>query len=315
MTTKSNLTVVVPVYNNAAGLWPLLARLEPLSEVWQLELILVDDGSSDTSWDVILEIAKKVPYTSALRLSRNFGQHNALLAGIRESSSEVTVTLDDDLQFYPEDIPKMVDVLKSQHLDVVYGIPTDYMQASWRKFGSRTLKHLLGSSLAISEASSLSSFRVFRTDLRNAFKFYVGPSVSIDALLSWASSKTIGIEVQHSPRLVGKSNYSWKKLFGHAFDIISSYSATPLRVASLFGVLASLFGFGLLADLLIRAVFFGTSVPGFTFLASAISLFAGIQLLTLGIIGEYLARVHFRVMNKPSFNISERVGRLASANE
>ena len=201
-----------------------------------------------------------------------------------------------------------MEALHRENVDIVYGLAYTSGNAKWREFGSRALKGLLSKAFAVADAKSLSSFRLFRTDLKNGFNDYVGPNVSIDALLAWSSSSGTSVKVSHSPRFAGKSNYTWGKLVGHAIDIMSSYSARPLRFASLTGLIASVFGFFLLFETLLKALMFGSAVPGFTFLASAVTVFAGIQLLTLGIIGEYLSQVHFRAMKKPTFNISERVG-------
>lgn len=286
----SFVSIVVPVFNNQSGLDELVKRINLSDFDFAYELVFVDDGSKDDSWGAIKRIVAASDNSSGIKLSRNFGQHNALLAGIRAAQGDYIVTLDDDLQFSPEDILSLMKALINEKVDIVYGLAQSSENARWRELSSRALKGLLSKIFAVSDAKNLSSFRLFKAHLRNGFSDYVGPNVSIDALLAWSSSRSTSVRVSHSSRFNGKSNYTWRKLVAHAIDIMSSYSARPLRFASLTGLVASVFGFILLFETLLKALVFGSAVPGFTFLASAVTVFAGIQLLTLGIIGEYLLK-------------------------
>jgi undecaprenyl-phosphate 4-deoxy-4-formamido-L-arabinose transferase len=148
-------------------------------------------------------------------------------------------------------------------------------------------------------ASQISAFRAFRADLRSAFETYSGPYVSLDVLLSWGSSKFGGVTVEHAPRREGHSNYTFRKLVVFALDMTTGFSAWPLRAASAVGFFFTLFGGAIMLYVLFRYVLHGSSVPGFPFLASIASLFAGAQLFALGVMGEYLARLHFRSMGRP----------------
>lgn len=301
------ISVVVPVYRSAGTLDELVRRIDIALALTEHEVILVEDGSGDETWARVRELASTHQHVTGLRLGRNAGQHNALLAGVRHARFPFTVTIDDDLQNPPEEIARLVDAIGTHDVDVVYGVPREAAQAGWRKGSGWLIRRTMKSALGISEVVNMSSFRAFRTDLRNAFDGRLGPGVSLDALLAWGTSRFATVEVQHDERRVGASNYSFRKLAHFAVDTMTGYTTGPLRVASLLGFSTAGIGFVLMLFFVLAPFFRGISIQGFPFLASAIILFAGIQLITIGIIGEYLARMHFRVMNKPEYVIAERV--------
>jgi undecaprenyl-phosphate 4-deoxy-4-formamido-L-arabinose transferase len=237
-------------------------------------------------------------------LGRNFGQHSALLAGVRKAKYSQIVTIDDDLQNPPEEIPNLLAKLVNG-VDVVYGVSTQVRQNVWRRFTSRTAKAIFAKVLGFESAISISSFRAFRTQLREGFAGELGPHVSLDALLTWSTSRFSTLEVEHHARRVGKSNYSFTKLVRFMLDTATSYSTRPLRLATTIGFITTLFGLLLLVWVVGNAIFVGDSVPGFPFLAASIAVFSGVQLVVLGILGEYLGKIHFRAMNKPTFSVSE----------
>jgi undecaprenyl-phosphate 4-deoxy-4-formamido-L-arabinose transferase len=154
----------------------------------------------------------------------------------------------------------------------------------------------------------VSAFRAFRTELRDAFASYNAPYISIDVLLSWGTTRFGSVPVSHSARAAGRSSYNFARLANHALNVMTGFSTRPLRFASLVGLAFTLFGGVVLVVVLATYLIEGGSVPGFPFLASLIAIFSGAQLLTLGIIGEYLARMHLRVMDRPSFTVREEVG-------
>jgi undecaprenyl-phosphate 4-deoxy-4-formamido-L-arabinose transferase len=304
---RDAISVVVPVYNGAASLPELVARLElVLAEAAdRFELICVDDDSRDESWALIQELASRHPWVRGMRLMRNFGQHGALLSGIREARYDRIVTLDDDLQNPPEEIPKLLERL-SEGFDVVYGTPEQEQHSLWRDLASRITKLALRSAMGAETARMVSAFRVFRRDVRDVFAGYRSPFVSIDVLLTWGTTRFSAVRVRHEPRAAGQSNYTFLKLVTHAVNMLTGFSTVPLQLASLTGFGFTLFGFGVLAYVLARYAFEGTGVPGFPFLASVIAIFAGAQLFALGIIGEYLARIHFRTMDRPAYTVRSR---------
>jgi len=295
---------VVPVYNSEGTLEELVSRLEPvlkgLSETY--ELVLVNDGSHDSSWSVIVDLSRRHPWVRGFNLMRNYGQHNALLCGVRAAKYDTTVTIDDDLQNPPEEIPKVLTKFREGY-DVVYAPPEEETHDFLRNLASKLTKLAFRSALGVKMAHNISAFRVFRTKLRDAFATYHGPFVSMDVLLAWGAVKITALPVRQDSRKFARSNYTFQKLLAHALNMMTGFSAKPLQFASLMGFSFTLLGLVALAFVVIRYIIVGESVPGFPFLASIISIFSGVQLFVLGIIGEYLARMHFRMMDQPPYVI------------
>jgi undecaprenyl-phosphate 4-deoxy-4-formamido-L-arabinose transferase len=305
----SGLSVVVPVYNSA-GLLPLLgerleAALDALGQPW--EVVLVNDGSADESWSRIVDLSRRDPRFRGLDLMRNYGQHNALLAGIRAARHPTIVTLDDDLQNPPEEIPKLLASLGEGN-DVVYGWAPTPGFGIWRRLATRVTKLALRGAIGPLAAEKVSAYRAFRTDLREAFADYGAAYVSIDVLLSWGTTRFAVVPVRHDARAEGRSSYTLGRLATHALNVLTGFSTRPLRIASLVGLAFTVLGVALLVLVLVRYLLDGNVVPGFPFLASMIAIFSGVQLLTLGIIGEYLARMHVRIMDRPSYAVRDEVG-------
>jgi undecaprenyl-phosphate 4-deoxy-4-formamido-L-arabinose transferase len=298
------ISVVVPVYNSAAVLPLLVAELETMLPKCSsaFELILVNDSSPDNSWDVICELARQHSWIRPINLMRNFGQHNALLCGIRAAKYEVLVTMDDDLQNPPAEIPKLLQKLE-RGFDVVYGVPEHEQHGILRDLASRMTKLVLQNAMGAEIARNISAFRVFRTEVREAFQQYRGPFVSIDVLLTWGTTRFGAVTVRHDSRRAGISGYSLRKLIAHALNMMTGFSVLPLQFASVIGFSFTVFGLLTLAFVIGRYFLYGSPVPGFPFLASIIAVFSGAQLFALGIIGEYLARMHFRMMDRPAYTV------------
>ena len=306
---QHSISVVIPVYNSAAILPDLIQRLaETLPSIASdFEVILVNDGSRDNSWEAASTAASTHSFVHAINLMRNYGQHNALLCGIRVARHELIVTMDDDLQHPPEELHKLIAKL-DEGFDVVYGTPQSEQHGLWRDIASQVTKMALQNAMSVDVARNVSAFRVFRTFLRDGFANYSSPYVSIDVLLTWTSTRFSNIQVRHDVRKSGVSNYTFWKLVNHALNMMTGYSTKPLQLASIIGFVFTLFGFGILIFVIGRYAMTGDSVPGFPFLASIIAIFSGAQLFALGIIGEYLARMHFRTMDRPTYAVRAVVG-------
>lgn len=305
-----SLTVVVPVYNSADVLPELIARLEPVMRdvAAEFEVICVNDASRDRSWQVIGDLERRHSWIRGIDLMRNSGQHNALLCGIRAARYDITVTLDDDLQNPPEEIPTLVAAL-TDGVDVVYGAPHQEVHGLWRNVASQVTKVVLQGVLGADTARMVGPFRLFRTLVRRAFDGYRGASANIDVLLTWGTTRFAAVRVKHDVRRIGQSNYTFWKLLTHTLNMLTGFSTLPLQVASLLGFALTLAGAVLLAIVIGRYLLNGVAVPGFAFLASIIIIFSGTQLFTLGVIGEYLARMHFRLLDRPPYVVREPVGR------
>lgn len=304
MILGTGISVVVPVYRSEQILQELVTRISSALQKYDFEIILVDDASGDGSWQEISSLAKEKSNVFGIRLGRNSGQHGALLAGVRTAKFETTVTLDDDLQNPPEEIEKLISGLKAG-VDVVYGVSDEVKQNIYRRLGSNLVRKFFSVALGFNSAVTMSSFRAFRTALREGFNTALGPNVSLDALLTWSTTRFTVVEVKHDERKVGNSNYTFRKLVRFMIDMATGYSALPLRLASALGFLTIAFGAVLLAYVIGRPILTGERVQGFPMLASTIIIFSGVQIFLLGILGEYIGRMHFRVMNKPTYMVAE----------
>jgi len=301
------ISVVIPVYRSQDSIGlvvkELAVELPKLNDIF--EVILVEDQGGDGSWDVIQGLSVEYGWVRGFQLMRNYGQHSALLCGIRAANFEVIVTMDDDLQHPTKHIKDLVDKL-AEGYDAVYGKPEREQHGLLRNMASLMTKMVLQGAMGAETARSLSAFRAFRTHLRQSFADFRGPLVNIDVLLTWGTTNFAAVPVSHSPRTIGTSNYTFRKLLAHTFNMVTGFSTLPLRFASLLGLIMTAFGFLILVYIIFSQVFaFQFEVPGFTFTASIISIFAGAQMFTLGIIGEYLARMHLRIMDKPAYIIQQ----------
>lgn len=306
---NQSLSIVVPVYCAEKTLQELVDQLSKTlpSLADQFEIILVNDGSKDRSWDLIEDLAGKFPYITGINLMRNYGQHNALLCGIRAAKYDIIITMDDDLQHPPETIHLLLEKL-NEGFDVVYGSPLSETHGLFRDAASLITKLVMGNMMNVETARYVSAYRAFRTRLRESFANYQASTVSIDVLLTWGTNKFSYIKVEHNSRFAGRSHYTFRKLVAHAMNMITGFSTIPLRISSGVGFFFTLFGvFVFLYALLRYLISGGSTVPGFTFLASVIAIFSGAQLFALGIMGEYLARMHFRLMDKPSYAVKDKV--------
>ena len=303
MSLDIGISLVCPVYCSAQTLRILVDQIcACLNGAYKFEILLIDDRSPDSSWLEIVQISRENSAVRGIRLGRNVGQHGALLAGIRSARFDKIVTIDDDLQNPPSEVIKLVQTLDSNG-GVVYGVSSDVKQKMWRKASSIGAKQLFKKFLGFDSAVNIRSFRAFETNLRNAFSGEIGPSVSIDSLLTWSTSTFCSIDVQHHPRLQGKSHYSFRKLVRFMIDTATGYSVVPLRLATTLGSIVTILGFVMFLWVTLRPLLTGVSVPGFPLLAASLAIFSGTQLLVLGILGEYIGKMHFRVMNKPSYVI------------
>lgn len=301
---KSELSVVIPCYKSGGNLRPLHERLVPILEsiAGEFEIIFVEDGGGDSTWDEICSLARIDKRIKGIKLARNYGQHNALLCGMRAASGEIIITMDDDLQNPPEEIHKLLAKIREGY-DVVYGTPEEETHGFLRDAASRITKIALQGAMGVSSASKVSAFRAFKRKLCTAFDAYRSPTVNIEVLLSWATTRFASVSVRQDKRILGESGYTLKKLMAHAINMMTGFSTLPLRIASVIGLMFAFGGGMTLMYVIARYLISGSAVPGFSFLASIISIFSGVQLFALGIIGEYLSRMHFRMMERPPYAI------------
>ena len=301
-------SIVVPVYRGEHTIELLVNRLAEVlpSLADEFEVLLVNDGSPDRSWSVIESLAEQYPWMRGIKLMRNYGQENATLCGIREARGDVIVTMDDDLQHSPLDLPRLIAKL-DEGFDVVYGVPRVRRQVWWKSILSWIVKWAISSVMGVRTVRDISAYKAFRADLKQAFDATSSPDVQIDVLLSWTTTRFASVEIDEAPRTVGTSNYNFIKLIKVSLLVLTNYTTIPLRFASIVGFLFTIVGFFVL--LYVVGVYFMLgSVPGFTFLVSAVTMFSGVQLFALGIIGEYLARLFERSSGRPPYVIQKTTG-------
>jgi undecaprenyl-phosphate 4-deoxy-4-formamido-L-arabinose transferase len=264
------------------------------------EIVFVDDGSRDESWKILAELQGLYPTRIiAIQLMRNYGQHNAIMCGFRRSRGKVIITMDDDLQNPPEEIPKLLDELNSRGLDLVYGCYEDKKHHAWRNVGSA----LIGTfyRIVFRSAVNISSFRAIRRELLESIFLYSLNFTFIDGLLAWNTQRVGEVTVEHHPRSEGRSGYSLGKLLVLALNLFTNFSLLPLQLVSICGFVAA--GGGLVVALyyFVEYLRSNITVPGYASIIIAVLLLGGIQLLALGIIGEYLGRLHLNVNRKPQY--------------
>ena len=299
-----NLSIVIPVYNGQESLIPLINRLAKVlpSTADAYEVLLINDESQDNSWELIQSLAKEFSWVQGVDLMKNYGQHNATLCGIRLAQFEVIITMDDDLQHPPEEIPILLSKFSEGH-DVVYGVPKKLPHSWWRNFFSVFTKRIMSRTMGVPTIRNFSAFRIIKTDLRRAFSHIQGPDVILDVLLSWGTQNFSTVEVHENQRESGKSNYTLSKLIGYTLLVLTSFSTLPLRLANIIGFTFTILG--IIGFIYVVAIFLSAgSVPGFPFLASVILIFSGVQLFALGIIGEYLGHVFERTSGRTPYEIA-----------
>lgn len=299
------VSVVIPVYGGEKTLGPLVDGLRTMfaRDGVPYEIIVVCDRPRDQSWAVVQELSRTRPELRAYLLQRNFGQHPATLFGLRQARGEYIATMDEDLQHSPEDVPALL-AASQQIGGIAFGKFEEPKHGLWRNLTSAMTKWFLARYVGQEIAANASAFRVFPSRLCRAFDHYRGERVAIDVLLSWSGAPIRTVSCPHAPRAAGHSGYTLRKLVAYLGDLLVGYSTVPLRMASLSGlaavVLAAFIGLYVLGNWLR----YGSAVPGFAFLAMAVAIFSGAQLLALGIIGEYLGRLYFNVLGKPQYFVA-----------
>jgi undecaprenyl-phosphate 4-deoxy-4-formamido-L-arabinose transferase len=293
------LSIVVPVYNGADSIGELVDALEALDVPGGHEIILVNDASPDSS---LLECQRlqaraKVPIT-LVDLARNFGEHNAVMAGLREAGGAHIITMDDDLQNPPGEVLRLLHYAQKTGKDVIYTHYAKKQHAAWRNLGSRFANWCADKVLDKPKGLYLSSFRCISAFAARQVTQYRGPFPYIDGLILQATQSIGTLQVEHLPRHAGRSNYTLSRLLRLWTSMFVNFSVMPLRIATFTGFVMS--GLGLFGAIwaIAEAIFHGTP-PGWASLTVAMLLLLGVQLIMLGLIGEYLGRLYLTVNRKP----------------
>lgn len=295
------LSVVVPVYRSHDTLEKLYIGVRDAIESVDpnFELILVEDCGGDDSWLGIERLAASDQRVHGIKLSRNFGQHAATICGIAHARGEWIVTLDDDLEHSPEYIPNLYRKAQEGN-DLVYGVYPERNHRAWRNITSNVARWLFNKAIP-SLNYTYTSYRVIRGDIARTLTQFDSPFPFVDGYLSWLTNNYATVEVLHGTRANGASNYTLRKLITHTINIFVTFSDLPLRLATWIGLTAFLIGMAWLTAIAGRYLFGGISVSGYASIMAGILLFGGVQLLVLGIFGEYLGRMNFKSSRKPLF--------------
>ena len=305
MSLAPDFSVVIPVYNEEDNLSPLYDRLSPVMEkLGTYEIILVDDGSRDRSWTIIKELHEKDGRVKGVSFSRNFGHHIAITAGLDHAKGRTIILMDGDLQDQPEEIPKLWGKMQEGY-DLVYGIRRVKKDSFIKRLNSSLFWWFLNRLSGIDIPRNQTLMRIFDKKILDVLKDMRERARFIHGMIAWTGFRTALLEVEHAPRERGVSKYNTIKLFRLAFNAITSFSTLPLRLATYLGLISA--GVGLFYGFyfVYKKVFLGIPVLGYASIIVAVLFVGGIQLLILGIIGEYLGRVYQEVQARPIYVVKD----------
>jgi dolichol-phosphate mannosyltransferase len=305
-----DISVVIPVYNEEKNLTELFRRLTTVLSrdlVLHYEIVFIDDGSSDDSWPIISDLNTEDEHVRGIRFSRNFGHHLAITAGIDYAKGECVVLMDADLQDRPEEIPKLYRKLKEGY-DVVYAIRTTRDDPWLKKLSSKLFYKLFKILAKVEIPQNTGIFRIVNRRTADSIGLCRENARVMIALMTWTGFSQTGIETRRDSRHAGKTKYNFIRLAKLAMDGITSFSYMPLRIASYVGFTISCFSILIGVYMLIKKVFFGIPILGYASIIISILFIGGIQLLIIGIMGEYVGRIFTEVQNRPLYLVKDKVG-------
>jgi len=299
------LSIVVPVYNGAGSIPVLVEALTRLEVAGGLEIVLVNDNSPDNSLEVCRALCRRNQVAlTVVNLARNFGEHNAVMAGLGQARGAYIITMDDDLQNPPEEVVRLWQYARDQAFDVVYTYYAEKKHALWRNLGSRFTNWCADHLLDKPKGLYLSSFRCMSAFAARAIADHTGPFPYVDGLLMQVTQNIGRLQVDHLPRSEGRSNYTIRRLVRLFMSMFLNFSVMPLRIGTLVGFLMAGLGVLVFVIVLIEALSGGTP-QGYASLMGAVLLLAGVQLIMLGLVGEYLGRLFLTINRKPQFVIRD----------
>ena len=298
-------SVIIPVYNSEKTLKEVSERvIEQFKSISApVELVLINDGSKDKSWEIIKQLKIEYPdQVIGVNLARNFGQHKALLCGFNHCTGDYIITIDDDLQHYPEDIKCLIDQQAETQADLIYGIYKKKKHSFFRNIGSNALK-MIFRSFANTPAQG-SSFRLLTRYVIDKVKDHDSPFVFLDEVMAWHSRGNSFADIRHEDRTEGRSGYNIFKLTAYTFQIIVTYTVLPLRLITWFGLIAFFVCLIFICFFIYQKYTYGAEL-GFTALIVSVIMSTGLILFSIGIIGEYISRLFILQSRRPPFIIKE----------
>jgi undecaprenyl-phosphate 4-deoxy-4-formamido-L-arabinose transferase len=302
------VSIVVPLYNEAANIEELHARVTAVlgARARAFEIIYVDDGSADATADMLRRLHAADVHVHALILNRNYGQHAAVAAGFDYARGDVVVTLDGDLQNPPEEIPKLLDKIEQGH-DVVGGWRRERHDSAARLCFSRIVNRVTSRIVGVEMNDYGCMLRAYRRSVVERIRASAEGSTFIPALANAFAASAAEVPIAHAPRRFGRSRYSPLRLLRLNFDLLTGFSLLPIQMVSVAGILVAFFGLAFALFLLVRRLVVGPEVEGVFTLFAVLFFFVGIQILALGLIGEYIGRIYLEVRRRPRYIVKENL--------
>ena len=299
-------SVVIPVFNEEENIAELHRRLTAVMQGLgaTYEIILVDDGSTDRSFPMMKALHEQDRRIKTMRLSRNFGHHLALTAGLDYAKGEAVILMDADLQDQPEEIPKLVEKFNEGY-DVVYGIRKDRKEGLTRRMAADVFTGVINRVGGSGHFATGGVFRVMTRQVKDELQQCRETSRFITGLVGWLGFNQVGVDVEHGARYAGETKYNLWRLIRLLLNTLTSFSYLPLQLASYLGLLTALFSVSLGAYVVFRWIFVGVPVAGFTSIIVAVLFLGAVQLIVLGLIGEYVGRVYTESQGRPLYVVKE----------
>jgi glycosyltransferase involved in cell wall biosynthesis len=309
--SRPEISIVVPVYRSENILPELVAQVEAAMRESDLagpfELILVNDASPDGSWQIIQELAVRYPFVRGICLARNFGQHNATMAGLNHADGVVVVIMDDDLQHPPETIMSLVNAVRGG-FDVCYTTYANRKHALWKRLGSWFNDRIASFLLDKPRGLYLSSYKAMHHRVAQEIIRYDGPYAYIDGLILDITRHITSVPIRHQMRHEGKGNYGLRRSISLWLKMATSFSIIPLRIASLNGMVLAIVSAIAMVVVIVEKLRHPETPAGWASMSAIVLFMGGLQLLCLGVIGEYLGRAYLKLNHKPQFSVREQVG-------
>jgi len=301
------ISIVIPVYNSEDSLRELVERINAEMAIYSFEIIFVNDGSRDRSLQILYELAMCNSNITVLDLARNFGQHNAIMAGLRLAQGDIVVLMDDDLQNPPAEIHKLIAPLLEGSCDVVYGRYLIKKHSWFRNLGSAFNDRVADVMIHKPHDLYFCAFKAMRSFVVAEITRYDGAYPYIDGLIFRATQSICSVVVDHKERNMGTSNYTLRKLIRLWLNMFTNFSILPLRVVTVFGLLMAMLSFVFAFMVIVERFWFDFMPQGWASLIVSIMLLAGIQLASIGLLGEYLGRTYLSINQTPQYVIREIV--------
>jgi len=301
------LSIVIPVYNGEKSIGQLVDKLVQELSMFDLEIVLVNDHSPDNSEKICIEAQKKYSnIVSLYSLAKNVGEHNAVMAGLNNTTGDYVAIMDDDFQNPPKEVIKLVSTAMENNYDVVYSYFESKKHSTFRNLGSWFNDKVANILLDKPKDLYLSSFKLMNRFVVNEIIKYESPFSYIDGLILQITDNIGKVKVEHSERMEGKSSYTLKKLVSLWLNMFTSFSTIPLRVSVYLGFIFSFIGVAYIIISIIEKIINPDIAPGYTSLITIILIFSGVQLISVGIIGEYVGRIFIAQNKKPQYTIKNK---------